>query len=354
MANMGLLYVVFLKGLQTGLSPITRHGKKTLALTASFIVLPYALGLALYPLFDSSRQGVGACLYWGSVVAVTNFSTVGSILAHLKLLCTNVGREALPLALISDLFSWYFVLQVVAFSSMKPNGATYDFAPALKVVIFMVLFAAFCALVIRPIILWMIKRTPKGENYSNTMIQGILMLVFACGVATEFLGGFPLLGALLLGLCIPHGFLSSTLMEKMEDCVMGVLMPLYYALIGFNLNITNILHQLSHIALILFAPFIKPLCGLLASFLCGISLHDGIALGVLLSAKGLLAIVVIDIGRDQGISALSSSRKRRIHRIVVDNIAFSNDGWASYEHILQTNDEEEATIPTNDNGGDKH
>ncbi|GAB4833801.1 hypothetical protein Ancab_032050 [Ancistrocladus abbreviatus] len=307
MANLGLVFVLFFQGLQLDMSPISRCSKRTWLYITILILMPNVIGVSLGTFFDEigllervQDKGVGKRVYWGSILSITSFPTLASIIARLKLLCTDVGKEALSLGFISDTMSYLFLVQVIALSAMDPNRETRDFRPALFVLLFMLMFATFCAIVIRPIIMWIIRRTPEGENYSDTVIHGILFLVFACGALADFLGYYSVLGAFILGACIPNGLLASTLMDRMEDCVVAVLMPLYYAAVGFSFDLGGIVKHFNHVAAVVLATLIRPLCGLLASLLFGIPTIDGLALGVLLSAKGIIPIVGIKIGRDRG------------------------------------------------------
>ncbi|GMH20370.1 hypothetical protein Nepgr_022211 [Nepenthes gracilis] len=302
LANLGLVYVMFFKGLEMDLTPITRRGKKTLGLTVALIFLPFAIGCALHALFSKGdtadgTSGNGVFMYWGSVVAATSFPTLAPILARLKLLCTDIGRDALSVGMISDLCSWFLVVVVIALSATPPTGQS-TYSTTFLVLLFTVLFMVFCMGVIRPLIMRIIKGTPDGENCSDSTIHTLLFMVLACGLVTEFFGAYSLLGAFMMGMCIPQSFLATILVEKMEDCVLGVLMPLYFAMVAIQTNTSTLFSKLN-LAVIFLAALVKPLCGLFASFFCGIPHQDGIALGLLLGAKGLLPVVIISIGYER-------------------------------------------------------
>ncbi|GAB2228680.1 hypothetical protein Droror1_Dr00022803 [Drosera rotundifolia] len=300
LANLSVLYLMFFKGLQMDFTPIARLRKKTLTLTAALILLPFAVGCSLFFWLHDDSHGRATYVYWGAVMASTSFPSLASILARLKLLCTELGREALSLGMVNEVCCMILLVMVIALSAAPSSGKLKpELDPTIFVLLFTLLFGIFCFGLIRPFIRWLIKRTNDGENYSNTFIVSMFFMVMACGLVTEFFGAYSMLGAFMLGLCIPHGHLASTLIEKMEDCVLGVLLPLFFMLVCRDVNFE---HFDTGVFMVFSTVLVKPLCGILASFFCNVSFRDGASLGVLLSSQGLVSVVMIAIGLERGVS----------------------------------------------------
>uniref|UniRef100_A0A803MIZ3 Cation/H+ exchanger domain-containing protein n=2 Tax=Chenopodium quinoa TaxID=63459 RepID=A0A803MIZ3_CHEQI len=129
----------------------------------------------------------------------------------------------------------------------------------------------------------------------------ILFLVLACGLLTDYLGCHFIFGAYVLGRIIPPGNLAKTLIEKMEDCVDGVLMPLYFVVLGIGVDIFIILVNSKYVLVIILAVATKVLCTLLIGIFCDVPLVDGFPLGILLSSKGFFPLVLLNIGRQRKI-----------------------------------------------------
>ncbi|GAB2279888.1 hypothetical protein Dimus_014524 [Dionaea muscipula] len=303
LANLGVVYIMFFKGLQMEFAPLASPGKTTLVLAAALILLPFATGCGLYFLVDSSDgEGKAVYLYWGAIMASTSFPTLASILARLKLLCTDLGREALSLGMVNDVCCMVLLLVVIALSAAPSAGEPKPpLDPTLFVLLFSISFGSFCLFAIRPFMQWLIKKNDDGENYRDTFIHAMFFMVLACGLVTEFFGAYSFLGAFMLGLCIPRGHLALTLIERMEDCVTGVLMPLYFMLLAHHIHFEELINkQIGNVAILFSTVLIKPICGFLGSFFCDVSARDGVALGILLSAQGLVPIVMVTIGQERG------------------------------------------------------
>jgi len=309
LSNMGLLYTMFIKGLQMDLTPVTnRQGIKTLTFSIGIIVLPFLVGSTISGIFCLHEvqhfQGSTIFIFWGAVMASSCFSTVASILARLKLLCTELGRSALCIGMINDLGSWFFIVLIIGISARPPPGdpSGYSWDPFFIVLLFTLCFWVLCFAVIRPLIVYAINRNKDGENFSDSAIHAILFMVMAAGLLAEFFGAYAFLGAFLLGLCIPHGFLAQTLADKMEDCVSALLMPLYFVSVGIMINGAQFSHEslVVNITLIIVAVLVKPICVFLVSVVCGIPTRDGLAISVMLNCKGLLSVVIASIGYERG------------------------------------------------------
>ncbi|KAL9266036.1 Cation/H(+) antiporter 15-like protein [Drosera capensis] len=301
LANLGVVYLMFFKGLQMDFTPIARPSRTTLVLSAALFLLPFAAGCGLYFLIDNKGEGRAVYLYWGTVMASTSFPSLAPILARLKLLCTDLGREALSLGMVNDVCCMFLLVLIIALSAAPVKGQPSSrLDPTIFVLLFTVLFSIFCMGVIRPSIRWLIKKTDNGESYSDSFIHAMFFMVLACGLVTEFFGAYSLLGAFMLGLCIPHGHLASLLIDRMEDCVVGVLMPLYFMLLSHDLHFeAGFGEQAKQMGVVFLTVFVKPLCGLLASFFCDVSAPDAVALGILLSAQGVVPVVIIVIGHER-------------------------------------------------------
>ncbi|KAL8151157.1 hypothetical protein V2J09_020965 [Rumex salicifolius] len=309
LSNMGLLYTMFIKGLQMDMTPVSnRRGLKTLLFSMGIIVLPFLVGSTISGIFAQYEvhhfQSPTIFIFWGAVMASSCFATVASILARLKLLCTDIGRSALCIGMINDLGSWLFIVIIVAMSARPPvgdpDGSSWD--PFFTVMLFALCFWLLCFAVIRPLLLYAISHNKEGENFSDSAIHVILFMVMAAGLLAEFFGAYAFLGAFLLGICIPHGFLAQTLAEKMEDCVSALLMPLYFVSIGLMMKGAQFSSETLtiNIALIVVAVLVKPICVFLVSVVCGIPTRDGLAISVLLNCKGLLSVVIASVGYERG------------------------------------------------------
>ncbi|AET04756.1 putative cation/H+ exchanger, rossmann-like alpha/beta/alpha sandwich [Medicago truncatula] len=300
MANVGLLYFLFLVGVGMDASALRRIGRKSITIAVAGMILPFGTG-ALFSIFllkNTEKAYVGAfVLMLGVVLSVTAFPVLARILAELKLINTELGRVALSSALINDVLSW--VLLAIAIAMAENERVTLA---SIMVVLSSAAFVAFNVFVVRPIIMWIIRKTPEGETFSDFYICLILAGVMISGFITDAIGTHSVFGAFVFGLIIPTGPLGFALIEKLEDFVSGLLLPLFFAISGLKTDVGLIDGPSTWaviILLVILACVGKVVGTLIVALSYQMSVSDGAALGMLMNTKGLVEILVLNIGRDQ-------------------------------------------------------
>ncbi|XP_062147774.1 cation/H(+) antiporter 15 [Alnus glutinosa] len=301
MANVGLLYFLFLVGVEMDISVIRRTGKKALVIAVSGMVLPFLIGAAfsfvLHRKDQTMTQGT-FILFLGVALSVTAFPVLARILAELKLINAELGRIAMSSALVNDMCAWVLLALAIALSENKSNSSL----ASLWVILSSVAFVVCCIFVVRPSISWMVRRTPEGENFSEFCICLILTGVMISGFITDAIGTHSVFGAFIFGLVVPNGPLGITLIEKLEDFVSGLLLPLFFAISGLKTNISAIKDSSTWgilMIVIVLACAGKIAGTVVVSIFYDMSLREGITLGLLMNTKGLVEMIVLNVGKDQ-------------------------------------------------------
>ncbi|KAF3452658.1 hypothetical protein FNV43_RR03091 [Rhamnella rubrinervis] len=310
LGNLSLIYYLFLVGLEVDIKPILRAGKKPLSIALVGLIIPIPIGYALHKLATghpsstgglySSRMKFGS-IFWGIALATTNFPDLARILADLKLLHSEVGRIALSSAVITDLFSWILLVLSIAMAS---DGEYVTIAASIG-------FALVCLFALRPALAWLISRTSKDESYNEYHIGFVLASVPLFGYLTDSCGCESMLGAFMLGVIMPKGELKNTLMEKVEDFVSGLMMPLFFLIIGLRTNRLGFGNKHisvgAYIIVVVLSFSAKVVSTFFAAvFMNNMSMRDGLALGLLMNTKGLLALIIISAGRDLKVLSFES------------------------------------------------
>ncbi|MCL7050093.1 hypothetical protein MKW94_013949 [Papaver nudicaule] len=320
MANIGLLYFLFLVGVEMDLSIIRRTGKKSIAVALAGMVLPFLIAAAAYSKIvpphvhqkghEERVDKATFIIFFGVAISVTAFPVLARILAELKLLGTELGRIAMSSAIVNDMLAWILLALGIAFAQSRyilefEPTANVPQNPHLSVSWIMILstiFVSFCIFVLRPGIGWIIRRMPEGESVSDFHICLILSGVLLCGFITDSIGTHSIFGAFLFGLVIPNGPFGSNIIEKLEDFVSGLLLPLFFAISGLRTNIRSMTYSAKWIWTLL----VLVLCSLakigatfFTALFYGIPTRDGVALGLLMNTKGLIEMIVLNVGRDQ-------------------------------------------------------
>jgi Kef-type K+ transport system membrane component KefB len=282
---------MFLVGLETDVSLILRAGKKaySVALAGIFVALPTGFGLFHLLRPKASMAGHGGDLLWGIALSCTNFQELARILAEVKLLRSEVGRTALTSSLITDLSSW--ILLVLAQATLETQRMYITLSST-------IVFTIFLVFAVRPALKRVISK--EDNNYNDFHVCCVLTGVLLCGFISDACGVLPIAGVFMLGVIMPKGELKDMLMERIEDFVSGFMMPLFFIVIGLRTSLNQMAYQttLGQTLLVIglaCAPKILSTC--LVSLFYSMSALDGLALGLLMTTKGLLSFIVLNSGR---------------------------------------------------------
>ncbi|KAL0331439.1 UNVERIFIED_CONTAM: Cation/H(+) antiporter 15 [Sesamum angustifolium] len=164
MANVGLLYFLFLVGVEMDIGVIKRTGKQ--ARWFAFLLHQSTEFVKLSTFI----------LFLGVALSVTAFPVLARILAELKLLNTEIGKIAMSSALINDMCAWVLLAFAIALAENEAMSLA-----SIWVILSSGVFVVFCVYVVRPLISWMIRRTPEGESISEFSICLILTGVMISG-----------------------------------------------------------------------------------------------------------------------------------------------------------------------------
>lgn len=266
------------------------------------ISLPFGLGVgSSFVLQATVAKGVNTSaflIFMGVALSITAFPVLARILAELKLLTTSVGRMAMSAAAINDVAAWILLALAVALSGNSQS----PFVP-LWVFICGCVFVVCSILVALPIFKWMAKQCHEGEPVDELYICATLAAVLAAGFVTDAIGIHAMFGAFVFGILVPKdGPFAGALVEKIEDLVSGLLLPLYFVSSGLKTNIATI-QGLQSWGLLVFVTFTacfgKIVGTIIASLLCKVPFNEALVLGFLMNSKGLVELIVLNIGKDR-------------------------------------------------------
>ncbi|KAF7538883.1 hypothetical protein G7Z17_g12550 [Cylindrodendrum hubeiense] len=308
-ANLGLLLFLFLVGLEVDTRMFRSNWRVALSVGLASMILPFGLGVAVaWGLYNDFRAestlddlsfGTYA-LFIGTALAITAFPVLCRILSELQLLSTAVGVTVLAAGIGNDVTGWVLLaLSVALVNNASGLTALYVFLTAVAWVLFLV-FA------VRPAFIWILRRNNAIQNGPSQTMTGLtLLLVLISSWFTAAIGVHAIFGAFLVGLICPHdGGFAIKLTEKIEDLVTVLLLPLYFALSGLNTNLGLLNDGKTWgyvVAVIACAFFGKIVGGTLAARLCNCLWRESFTIGALMSCKGLVELIVLNIGLQAGI-----------------------------------------------------
>ncbi|KAK4400397.1 Cation/H(+) antiporter 15 [Sesamum angolense] len=301
MANVGLLYFLFLVGVEMDIVHVIKtSGRKALVIAVTGMILPFLIGVSFSFILHQSAQYVKLgtfIIFLGVALSVTAFPVLARILAELKLVNTEIGKIAMASALLNDMCAWILLAVALAIAENE-----YWSLNSLLVITGTTAYVVFCVYVVRPLVLWVIQRTPEGEPVSEVCICLILSGVMISGFITDAIGTHSVFGAFVYGLVIPNGPIGATIIERLEDFVLGLLLPLFFAISGLKTDVTSIdgARTWAVLALVIVLASAGKITGtLLVSLFYDIPFYEGITLGLLLNTKGLVEIIVLNVLDDK-------------------------------------------------------
>ncbi len=298
--QVGLVLFMFLVGLQLDPKVSTERMTASVVVAIGSVVVPFGLGLGsawwLYPRLADPTVPFGSfATFVGLAMSITAFPVLARILSERRLLGSPVGDTAMAAAAMSRVLAWCALAFLVP---LVTSGATSGLVTT-------VLSAAYVLLllgVVRPLLARVAESVPTAEGPTQEIVAGVLLLVMASAWVTELVGIDALFGGFLLGVAMPKGSeLARSLAGKIEDVVLLLLLPLAFAYSGLRTELTLLDAPTDWAicaALVGVATFGKLAGAGLAARITGSTWREAGAIAVLMNARGLMGLVVLNIGLD--------------------------------------------------------
>ncbi|GJQ29310.1 MAG: potassium transporter [Phycisphaerae bacterium] len=303
-AQIGLAVYMFLIGVEFRGDLIAQRKQAAASVSIAGIAAPFALGagLAAFMHHDARMfaEGVGAweaVLYLGAAMSITAFPMLARIIHERGLGGTSLGTLALAAGSIDDAAAWC-VLAVVLASFQS------DAMIAAKAIGGGVLYAVLCLLVLRRMLRPLGTSVERSGTMSLAMLAFVLTMVMVGSWATDAMGIYAVFGAFILGAAMPRGKFASELNRMLYPAVTTLLLPLFFVNSGLNTKIGLIdSWSLAGIAaaIILAATVGKGVACFAAAKVHREPTRDAVALGALMNARGLMELIILNIGYERGL-----------------------------------------------------
>ncbi|OAV99184.1 hypothetical protein PTTG_00007 [Puccinia triticina 1-1 BBBD Race 1] len=305
-ANIGLVLFLFIIGLEVDFKLFKQNWRSAAGIGFFGLAIPFGIGAAvaagIYNRFvDASTVEFGHFLLFICVAfAITAFPVLCRILTELKLLQNPVGIATLAAGVANDVIGWILLALAV---TLVNSGAGLT---ALYVMLTVAAWIVFLAFVVRPVFIFLARRSgsfEKGPTPGITCL--VLLMTFTSAWFTQVIGVHSIFGGFLIGVIMPHdGGFANKLVAKIEDLVTVFFLPLYFTLSGLSTDLT----QLNDGALwgwtvcVLISAEVSKFvpCFLMARW-GGMDWRESGAVGSLMACKGLVELIVLNIGLKAGV-----------------------------------------------------
>ncbi len=299
LSQAGLTIFIFLVGVRVDFAEL-RHQSRIAFVTSNVsVILPLLMGLGVAQ-YIFPRYGTGSplafALFIGTAMSVTAFPVLARILMERNLLTTRLGSVAIACAAVDDMTAWILLAVIVAMTKHDPHAQSL---PSMMVYIAVYLVVAF-------ILRWALEVWAKRFNDRKIPLDSILVFVvlaLVSGAVGEQLGVHALVGAFIAGLVTPRRF-REQLVDKLEAVTLIILMPLFFALTGIRTNFifnAGAGMYFDFFLILLVAVASKWGGAAIGARAMGMGWREASQLGLLMNTRGLVGLVVLNVGLDLGI-----------------------------------------------------
>jgi len=301
-AQLGVILYMFLVGLEFNPGRLKTQVYAAVAISHASIIVPFLLGVALaWPLAEKLAPEnvpfLSFALFMGVAMAITAFPVLARILTDRGIAGTDLGILSLSCAAVDDATAWCLLAFVSGVVKSQTSGAVY-------VVILSLIYIAVMLFAVRPVAARFIGRA-ADDRFSATTVALVFAALLLSAWTTEVIGIHAVFGAFLLGVIIPHDSqIARSLKGGLEQVVTVLLLPAFFAYTGMRTRIGLVSgwDQWLICGLIIFVASIGKFGGTLAAArLTGLDWKTSSSLGILMNTRGLMELIVLNIGLDLGV-----------------------------------------------------
>ena len=302
--QVGLSVFMFLVGVEFDVGLIRSRLRSAAAVSLSGILAPFVLGAAAawflaphWPLFSEKTSAAEGMLFMGAAMSITAFPMLARIIYERGLTGTSLGTLALAAGSIDDAAAWCVLAVVMASFAGNPSVAVVAIGGGLAYVLVVWLLGA-------PLLKFMARKTEMRGGMTHAMLGTTLSLVMLGAWFTDRIGIYAVFGAFILGVAVPKGFFAQALHKHLEKMTTAFLLPLFFVYSGLNTKIGLIVSpSLFGVTLLLFFLAVagKGVACAAAAWLNGESPREALAIGTLMNARGLMELIILNIGLERGV-----------------------------------------------------
>lgn len=304
LSQIGVILFMFVVGVDLDLQHLRQKAHAAVLVSHASIIVPFFLGITLalfiYPSMALPDISFSAfALFIGVAMSITAFPVLARIVEERGLCKTHLGSIAIACAAIDDITAWCILAIVVAI--VKAGGL----GGSLTTISLSLLFIGAMLFLLKPNAERLIAEKFQDGRGSKGLVAGGLLFMFTSALVTEVIGIHALFGAFLAGVVMPpHAQLRNFLRERLETFSSAFLLPLFFAFTGLRTQI-GLLNDwqswLMCIGIIAVAILGKLGGGMLAARWTGMSWQESFSVGALMNTRGLIELVVLNLGYDLGI-----------------------------------------------------
>lgn len=304
-AQLGIGLYMFLVGIDFRTELFRARVRSAASVSIAGILVPFGLAVFLAPwlmnipgLYSDKASLFEAILFLGAAISITAFPMLARIIYDRKLSGTALGTLALSAGAIDDVAAWCVLAVVLASFGEGP-------ATAIKAIAGGILYGVVVLTVGRWLLAHLGRIVEREGQISNTMLSVILMLLMLAAWTTDAIGIHAVFGGFLLGVAMPRGVMTRELQQKLEPFAVVFLVPMFFTFSGLNTRLDVMLSSGFYlvVGMVILAASIlgKGVACWAAARISGEQNRTALAVGTLMNARGLMELIIANIGLQKGI-----------------------------------------------------
>jgi Kef-type K+ transport system membrane component KefB len=304
LSQIGLILFMFIIGMELDLKAIGKQAYDAVVISHASIIIPYTLGMGLAYFIYKDYAPAGTSflsfsLFMGIAMSITAFPVLARILQEKGLTRSKLGAMALTCAAADDLTAWCILAAVIA---LVKSGSSVS---ALYTIGLAIIYVLVMLKIIRPALNRLEHVYHNRETKRMAVIAFLFVMLIVSSYITSIIGIHSLFGAFMAGVIMPPSFsFRKIVTDKIEDISIVLLLPLFFVITGLRtqIGLLNESHLWISFGWILLVAVAGKFGGsALAAKIVGQSWRDSLSIGVLMNTRGLMQLIVLNIGYDLGI-----------------------------------------------------
>lgn len=304
LSQIGLILFMFVIGMELDLKVLKNKAQDAIVISHASIIIPFTLGMGLsYFIYEhfapDNVQFTSFALFLGIAMSITAFPVLARIVQERGLHKTPLGSIAITCAAADDITAWSLLAAVIAI--VKAGS----FVSSLYIIGLAVLYVVLMIKVVRPFLERVGNLHNSKERLSKPIVGIFFLALIMSSYATEIIGIHALFGAFMAGVIMPANIkFRNIFIEKVEDVAIVLLLPLFFVFTGLRTEIGLLnepyLWKVTFF-IVLVAVVGKFVGSALAAKFIGQNWKDSLTIGALMNTRGLMELVVLNIGYDLGV-----------------------------------------------------
>lgn len=304
LSQVGLILFMFMVGMELDIKVLQNKVKDAVVVSNAGIIIPFTLGMGLAYFIYRHFAPIGVPflsfgLFLGMAMSITAFPVLARIVQERGIHRTRLGALVITCAAVDDISAWCMLAAIIAIAKAG------SFLSSIYTILLAISYVVLMISIIRPFLKRVGDLHASRENLSKPVVAIFFLTLMVSSYATEVIGIHALFGAFLAGTIMPENSkFRNVFVQKIEDVALVLLLPLFFVFTGLRtqIGLLNDIYLWKITGLIVLVAITGKFAGsAIASKIMGQNWRDSLSIGALMNTRGLMELVVLNIGYDLGI-----------------------------------------------------